>query len=639
MADADGTEKVTASEGQIAADTAKRLYLDRDFPQYDNSVLNSGVVNLSDLSSNQITYTDTAVTMSAALAEGLAAGSVFIVPGDAENPYGIAKKVVSIQKDGDQAVIETEQPELEEVFDNLDFSYVGAPEIENIKPAQDGVTVVSYSSVSGLAAEGRDTAHISLLASGSRGGGGISGGGGGGTGFGDDSDADDSTGVKTSDTKGLSFGLKINLTKGQLTPNAGFGDWFTSEYTQSYDKFFGSTIGEDAGDLLKRTHTVIQYDKQGNQTSETRDEYTNGYEIIGSLSVKNLYLESACETKKLVGIPYGIESYTSQLHYEVEGKLSVKGKLGVEEMIYSTVIPGPWGIWNEIKFYVCIDFNGEVSVKATLEHTSNVTYTDGNYRKTSDTDVTREFEMSATLWSGLKGKVVLKVLGIAIVDAEAKAGAGMDVKSTLHMQSQVLPEDSTLPKAMVCIDFTAYFPTVSVSVGMDSQTLANKLGLKMKFNLVDRKHALIASAQKTLFHYEISSKGMQIVPECTWKDYVADDGADASASPDLSISPDVSVSPSDNPFAALVLQDAILTMGPGESKQIVITAYPDNVTGADIRYSSLDTSVATVDSSGRVTGVASGTTQIRVTASDGSEQYCAITVTNSGDSGGSHSFL
>lgn len=613
VADADGTGKVTASEGQIAADTAKRLYLDKDFPQYDNSVLNSNVVNLSDLSSDQITYTDTAVTMSAALAEGLATGSVFIVPGNSENPYGIAKKVMSVQKNGDQVIIRTEQPKLEEVFDKLDFSYVGAPEIEDVEPAQDGITVVPYSSISGLAAEGKGNARISLLVNSGEGNGG------------------GSTAADASDTKGLSFGLKINLTKGQLTPNVNFTDWFSQECTQSYDKFFGNNIGENAGNLLKQTHTVIKSDENGNQISQIDDEYTAGLEIEGSLAVKNLYLESACETEKLVGIPCGIKSYTSQLHYKIEGKLSVKGKLGVEEMIYSTVIPGPWGIWNQVKFYVCIDFNGEVSIKATLEHTSNVTYADGNYRKTSDTDIAREFEISAELWSGVKGEIVLKVLGIPIVDAEAKAGAGMEVKSTLHMQSAVLPADSTLPKSMICFDFSVYVPTVKITVGMDSETLANKLKIKATFKIMDKKgkHALIDSPEKTLFHYEISAKGMEIVPECTWKDYVAD----------ASASSDTSASPGDNPFSALVLQDAILTMGPGESKQIVITAYPDNVTGADIQFSSLDTSIATVDSSGRVTGVTPGTTQIRVSALDGSEQYCAVTVTGSGNADDSLSFL
>lgn len=63
----------------------------------------------------------------------------------------------------------------------------------------------------------------------------------------------------------------------------------------------------------------------------------------------------------------------------------------------------------------------------------------------------------------------------------------------------------------------------------------------------------------------------------------------------------------------------------GESKTINATPYPANATGAKISYTSDDSSVATVTSSGTVTGVGTGETRIAVRCGT-STAYCSLKV-------------
>lgn len=74
----------------------------------------------------------------------------------------------------------------------------------------------------------------------------------------------------------------------------------------------------------------------------------------------------------------------------------------------------------------------------------------------------------------------------------------------------------------------------------------------------------------------------------------------------------------------------------GGSEALTATVSPWNATNRNVTWTSSNTSVATVNSSGRVEAVAEGNTTITVTTSDGGfTATCAITVTASGGGGGS----
>ncbi len=78
------------------------------------------------------------------------------------------------------------------------------------------------------------------------------------------------------------------------------------------------------------------------------------------------------------------------------------------------------------------------------------------------------------------------------------------------------------------------------------------------------------------------------------------------------------------------------TIKVGDSEVLTATISPWNATNRNVTWTSSNTSVATVSSSGRVEAVAEGNATITVTTSDGGfTATCAITVTASGGGGGS----
>ena len=73
----------------------------------------------------------------------------------------------------------------------------------------------------------------------------------------------------------------------------------------------------------------------------------------------------------------------------------------------------------------------------------------------------------------------------------------------------------------------------------------------------------------------------------------------------------------------------------GESEALSATVSPSNATNQAVTWTSSDTSVATVSTSGRVSAVAEGSATITVTTSDGGfTATCAVTVTSAGGGGG-----
>jgi uncharacterized protein YjdB len=76
------------------------------------------------------------------------------------------------------------------------------------------------------------------------------------------------------------------------------------------------------------------------------------------------------------------------------------------------------------------------------------------------------------------------------------------------------------------------------------------------------------------------------------------------------------------------LGKAATTVYAGEVEDLTYTVSPDNATNTNVVWSSSNTSVATVDGNGRVTGVAAGTTIVTVTSSDDGRFYanCVVTV-------------
>ncbi len=79
---------------------------------------------------------------------------------------------------------------------------------------------------------------------------------------------------------------------------------------------------------------------------------------------------------------------------------------------------------------------------------------------------------------------------------------------------------------------------------------------------------------------------------------------------------------------SITVNPATLTLEPGKSQTLTASVQPSDATNKQLKWSSSNTAVATVSTSGKVTAVASGTCTVTATAKDGSgvKAECQVTV-------------
>ena len=82
--------------------------------------------------------------------------------------------------------------------------------------------------------------------------------------------------------------------------------------------------------------------------------------------------------------------------------------------------------------------------------------------------------------------------------------------------------------------------------------------------------------------------------------------------------------------AEIRLSQSTLSMKKGETAALTVTITPENATDKSVDWTSSDTKIATVDSTGKVTAVSAGTAIITCMAKDGSDKKatCEVTVTD-----------
>lgn len=84
------------------------------------------------------------------------------------------------------------------------------------------------------------------------------------------------------------------------------------------------------------------------------------------------------------------------------------------------------------------------------------------------------------------------------------------------------------------------------------------------------------------------------------------------------------------PVTGVKLDKTSLTLQETGSDTLTVTVEPDNATSKNVNWESSDTSIATVDASGKVTAISAGSATITVAAADGSgvSASCSVTVTH-----------
>lgn len=651
---------VTAEQSQELLSAAQLAYLNQSFTPVDK-------VKFLDTVSDQRNSNElTAINEGEYLIRNRKpnVGDVLIAPGTPENPDGVAIKITEITDNGDGTyTVKTCTPELYEVFDEVEYAGVAIPKFEDIIPA-DGVQITQGSTISPVSYQtdedvsyktmalnytSTDKPVVATLGS-----------------LSNDSDIIP-LGIGDSKETALSFTATCNFTKGTVsinpawsnasinieqlltgsgsaTPNKGSddqyneslvsGEWFKKTSVFPDKNLFGKNpydndkaiedykSGKISADELRNALKKSQTKDGLEKTPNITNKFSGGYEIVGSVSISDLYFipKYKLKTAKVLGIdtgvPTGIESFSIETNYSVSASLSVKGKLENELTVCS--IPVSLGGVGTLKFDLIIyaELNGEIAVKASISNNTKTEYSSGKTKKTTTQSSSASAEANLEFETGPKIKAKLSLCAIPFIDAGVSAAVKVKSSGAIKYSTDWSETDDNFVinrKTTMGYNLDLYVPIVKLSIGTDKSTLANKLNIKFTWTLVgaEGSNAPLKAVEVNLLDDEVIIwQDSQTLPK--------NEGKEESSSGD-------NQSSSQSPGGNMQISSYYINLMPGEETAIELD-YPNGYGADDFKWSTSDKNVVTVKN-GKLVAKKSGSAIVKAESKDGKYYAnCAVYV-------------
>lgn len=649
----------TGEQCEEVLSAAKLAYLNQEITPIDRVVMNPEVSDqrvtnkVQANGENQYTFVDMEPVV----------GDVYIAPGTEENPEGVAIKVTDVVDHGDGTYsVETTTPELDEVVEEIEYAGVVVPEIEDVIPG-DGVVIQGSAggatAGSNLTIMDQDVPQISGTSLAAY------------VGAEDASEETQSQGVTTSNLggsnkQGLSFTASVNLTKGTVSLNP---EWenVSANIEQLLTSSNAGTASPDAGELFSKTSVfpdrtlfgpdvysndaaIKAYEEGKISADELKEElkkyqnedgtekipnlknkFSGGYEIIGSISIKDLYIvpQYKIKTAKILGvdtgIPTGIERLTVETNYTVEGSLKVKGHIENEFTVCSIPVPVGGAVTVTVEVVIYTELNGEVGVKLSISNNTKTEYIDGKTKKTTADNSSVSLEGGVKLEFGPKVKAKLSAFAIPLVDVGVSAAVqgNLDASASLNTEWTETDEAFIVDRRTVLkAEIAGYIPIVKVTLGTDKSTLANKLNIKFTWTLIGSNgEGILGTAKK----WDIWN-GEAVI----WQDHL-----EIPKDPEETSEPDSSQDPqeSDSWGSNMDISTYFIHLRVGESCGVDLE-YPTGYSAEDFTWESSDPSVVAVKN-GEISAKHPGTASIMARSTDGKYYAnCAVYVGTDETSGG-----
>lgn len=651
----DFDDEVTPAEADRSLALAYNIWTDRTLETAENYEVAENVVDLSDgelteaVAQGQVVIdpVNSTVEMPAEAATGLAEGSVFILPATDENETASAFKVGAIVVEDGKAYIQTVEPEMEEVLSNLELSGdIESADLDEIEFVDGMGNVIPVD----------DTAQTASNASGNIGFlGGLNTGA-----------QTAATGLERSFTfavEGLSIsgkikGKSVSITvKGEMDvgkKNSGAKASVSRSYEikdigLEYDwdvkwKWFKPTIKSAYAKVkyttVETTTGEFSWDKTGSFFADQRGNYAtneNGFKYWKEWYNKSLKLKADETGKKTITIcSFPLASgAVARIDLDIKLKISVSGSV---ELVVET------------------------------NHSNGVEYKNGGLRyiqsKGKNVDLKLKGKLELTGYIGF----TLKALKMNLVGAGVEAGVGFEAEVTAHMLdshnklvaevsgggnaevvNDVLKNEQGLSLDIdnqstgdlhfdVCLDVKAYW---ILKIGLDSDCKIYSIlkGLGVKVNL---EYVIHGSSNDKSVIWQKHMEEWQWVPTCTreYADWEAANVTTEAENTDDQVTDGSGSESNDGPSLEssndefLDIDTYFVNILVGNSEKISISQLPKGYKASDVKFSSNNTAVATVDANGKVTGVGDGIAEIEVSI-PGTEFKVTCTVVVSEVGGGS----
>lgn len=611
------SETIDYIEAQKIIDWAVDEYNNREFVEYSNVEVNENVIDLADVPMDIVideVQDTTTITMPAE--QQLENGAVFYTAPTIEAPYGVAYKVAGVTTDAEgNQVYEVVQPDISDLYKELDFAVVAVPEAGSVI-TYEGVEIASIETPEEVINCGND--YSINYATGKLG---------------------DIVAQKVA--KSPEFGFTVNFTSGKPSLNAAWETAlgkFTADLSET-EKNGGNTDAKKAGELFKKCSVLYKNDGDNKIIEEISTKYSGGYEITGSVKIKNIAVDIAVEPEKVWGIITGIEEVQVNTHYTIESSLKLKGKLETEFKLSTIPIATPIpGVTVNIDVIVYSQGNGELEVKLVCDNDTNFSYASGHYKKTAVSDTNSTIEGSITLETGLALGVSPALWGIDIVDLTIKAGAKVKFSSNVGTETIEKEEKGELVTYKEWRWINKLECTAPI-VKLEGSGKSSKALIKLKFSweligdkgLIKVKPIEVFSTNYIFGRDELDRIPLETTEESSTseEEFTIETTETEESVAEENLPGECATESTDTSLKELIVIDTfMLTLNEGDSKLISVTVLPSGYSVDDLVWTTADASIATI-SSGTVTGKAEGTTTVTIATKDG--QYstvCAVMVSS-----------
>lgn len=661
---------VSAKQCEDILTAAQKEYLNREIVSVSNVVISEDVADYREntaivcIEDNKYVFENSQPSV----------GDIYIAPGTPESPEGVAVKITEVTENEDGTyTVTTETPELYEVFDEIEYQGVVAPKFEDIVPAE-GVTLTEITSgnVSPVLYVPNDSGtKVTNLSNKSK----------------QSSKTQQSENnivpltTHTYKSDSLSFTATCNFVNGTVTTTS---DWLNELY--GLDE---SVADSNAGAVFKKTATfpdkvlfgsdpysndeaIEAYGKglitaeelrqilQGDQKSDEEfvynpgnkyvtsqegheyiptitEEFSGGYNITGTLTIRDLYFSVSCGLKNLklwgidTGVPIGVDNLSIETNYVVESSLVLEGRLENDLRVADVIVPIEGLGTLNVSFYLHAELNGEISVYSSVTNNSKLEYASGKFKKTCQKSATATTDINASLETGVGVNAMLSVCGIPIIDAGFSADLQIDTAVNCKLVTEWIETDDSFiieRKTSFYANTDLYVPIVKISCGADKSTLANKMKISGSWTMVDRegKGAPFSALKINLMNEDVVIWEESLtLPKNDEADSESEEDSDSGKTQDGSDTDPNNGVAADSMTKSLSISAYLIRLNVGDSGTVNIK-YPDGYGADDFEWESSDTSVATV-SGGEIKANSSGSAIITVKSKDGKYAAdCAVYV-------------
>lgn len=516
---------VTPERADVILATAKAIILTDNMEIVNDIEIVNGVNDLSDKKEEIKFVEENKYVVDAGIASELKKDDVIIVPGTDPMMAEVAIKVIEVKDNGDGTYeVISEQPEIEEVLENIKISGTRDVDYRTIVPAE-GVTVVPLESGTSQMAyeESCEPEYASLLCTDN-------------AQFKQVSDDNNSfefkIEIENKDGKytvsestevngnGVKFGIRsdgqvsLDLSKevegmGKAELNLTTPDFEDENVVKFLDTLDTGNYNAPETSLIEliKNYNAGLLNKEGltNELSkfvgvkeelDPKKPFDESYKISGSLKVEDFKVTPNIEFNKTF---WGGNNYLSpkeasiHLTGTITNEVKVEGKIEKELKLADIPVASVGIASINIQLFAYFELSGEISFKTIVNLDNKVIATRDGIKKVDETNVRNELNIKATLEAGLAAGAAIYVCGFEILSVRVKFGSLIEGEAAIYSDSPTIRDEEGYKIVESTYNLrsslTLYAPIIKLEVNKTEDNILKKFGISGSFEICNKDNA------------------------------------------------------------------------------------------------------------------------------------------------------